>query len=199
MKDIKSVVAKNLSQLRRARGLTQAELAEKFNYSDKAVCRWESGDTLPDINVLYALASFYGITMNDLTSDSLEVTDRKRERRNARAYMIWMCLLISSTVWVAATMVFVFTLAFRENAYWLVFISAVPITCIVVFRTLRSLLGTAMKIIVSSLTSWSLIAAVYLHILFMAGLNFWHIFIIGLSVQGLLIYYFMMKRYKDRL
>ena len=66
MADVKSIVASNLTMLRKHRGLTQAELAAHFNYSDKAVCRWEHGDTLPDINILVALCDFYDITMNDL-------------------------------------------------------------------------------------------------------------------------------------
>ncbi len=199
MKDIKSIVAKNLGELRRARGLTQAELAEKFNYSDKAVCRWENGDTLPDINMLYALADFYGITMNDLTDDNLEITDRKKERRNALAYRIWMCFLILGIVWVVATISFAFSVIFLDRAFWMAFVTAVPITCIIVFMTLRKIFGTTMKIIVTSLISWSIIATLFLYVFVYAGLNFWPVFIVGLPVQALLLYYFMMKRYKDRL
>ena len=45
MKDIKSIVAKNISNLRQSKGLTQLELAEKLNYSDKAVSKWERGES----------------------------------------------------------------------------------------------------------------------------------------------------------
>ena len=61
MTDIKPIIAKNLAHFRKQSGLTQAELAEKLNYSDKAVSRWEHGDTLPDINVLNQLCEFYGL------------------------------------------------------------------------------------------------------------------------------------------
>ena len=57
LKDIKGIVSKNLVTLRKGKGITQAELAERLNYSDKAVSRWEHGDTLPDINVLYELCA----------------------------------------------------------------------------------------------------------------------------------------------
>ena len=63
MKDIKSIVSANLSALRKQKGITQAELAEKLNYSDKAISRWEKGDTLPDLNVLGEICEFYGITV----------------------------------------------------------------------------------------------------------------------------------------
>ena len=66
MEDIKLIIAQNIVSLRKKHDLTQAELAEKLNYSDKAVSRWEHGDTLPDINVLYQLCDFYGIDMNTL-------------------------------------------------------------------------------------------------------------------------------------
>ena len=80
-KDINAIIGKNLLKLRKNKKLTQMELAEKFNYSDKAVCRWECGDTLPDINVLSALCAFYGITLNDLTDeDFYPDTDKSKEK-----------------------------------------------------------------------------------------------------------------------
>ena len=66
MKDVKPIIAENLAALRKSRGLTQAELAERLDYSDKAVSRWEHGDTLPDMNVLCDLCEFYGITLDYL-------------------------------------------------------------------------------------------------------------------------------------
>ena len=41
LKDIKSILADNISELRRSNNITQLELAEKLNYSDKAVSKWE--------------------------------------------------------------------------------------------------------------------------------------------------------------
>ena len=75
MKDIKPIIAANLSKFRKKKGLTQAELAEKLNYSDKAVSRWERGDTMPDISVLYELCEFYGITLDILASEDASEDD----------------------------------------------------------------------------------------------------------------------------
>ena len=50
--ELKQIIAKNIAKVRRAAGLTQLQLAEKLNYSDKAVSKWESGASLPDIVVL---------------------------------------------------------------------------------------------------------------------------------------------------
>ena len=64
MKDLRKIIGDNLTELRKRRGLTQLELAEKFNYTDRAVSKWENGDTLPDVEVLYQLCEYYGVTMD---------------------------------------------------------------------------------------------------------------------------------------
>ena len=66
MNDIKSVVAKNIVELRQAKGMTQLELGEKLNYSDKAVSKWEHGDSMPDISVLVEMADMFGVTIDYL-------------------------------------------------------------------------------------------------------------------------------------
>ena len=55
-----------LSRIRKAQGLTQAELAEQLHVTDKAVSRWERGIGLPDINTLEPLADALGLTLADL-------------------------------------------------------------------------------------------------------------------------------------
>ena len=65
---------KNISQkitfYRKAAGLTQLELAEKLNYSDKSVSKWERGDGLPDITVLSNMAELFGISVDDFISSA---------------------------------------------------------------------------------------------------------------------------------
>ena len=59
------LLAKNLVYYRKASGLTQLELADKFNYSDKSISKWERGEGFPDVFVLKSLADFYGINVDD--------------------------------------------------------------------------------------------------------------------------------------
>ena len=66
MNDLRSIIGNNLSSLRKNKKLTQLELAEKMGYSDKAVSKWEKGDTLPDIETLYQLCNFYQVTLDFL-------------------------------------------------------------------------------------------------------------------------------------
>ena len=63
MNEIKKLIGKNLTELRKKQKLTQAELATKLNYSDKAISKWEHGDALPSIENLMEICNFYGITL----------------------------------------------------------------------------------------------------------------------------------------
>ena len=66
--EIKDNLAKNLATYRKSANITQLELAEKLNYSDKAVSKWERGESTPDITVLKQLADLYGVTVDTLIS-----------------------------------------------------------------------------------------------------------------------------------
>jgi transcriptional regulator with XRE-family HTH domain len=58
MKDISETIGKNILKYRRELGITQIEFAEKLNYSDKAISKWERGESLPDIETLIQISNF---------------------------------------------------------------------------------------------------------------------------------------------
>ncbi len=57
---------KFISDLRKEKNLTQKQLAEKLNVSDKAISRWETGKGFPDVNSLVSLSEFFGVSVNEL-------------------------------------------------------------------------------------------------------------------------------------
>ena len=59
----------NIVSFRKQQGLTQLGLAEKLNYSDKAVSKWERGESIPDVLTLVQIAELFGVTVNDLLAD----------------------------------------------------------------------------------------------------------------------------------
>ena len=61
MEDLKVIFAQNLIALRKQMKLTQIELAEKINYSDKAVSKWERGESIPDVSVLMVIANLFNV------------------------------------------------------------------------------------------------------------------------------------------
>ena len=79
MNDIKSIVAKNISELRQSNNMTQLELAEKINYSDKAISKWERAESSPDISVLVDIAAVFGVTVDYLVK--AEHTEVKKQWR----------------------------------------------------------------------------------------------------------------------
>ena len=63
--DSKSI-GNTIAALRKKRGLTQSELAEKLNVSNKAVSKWENGQGYPDISLFPALSSLFGVSIDYL-------------------------------------------------------------------------------------------------------------------------------------
>ena len=66
MEEMKLAIAKNIAALRQASRMTQLELAEKLNYSDKAISKWERGESIPDVLVLKSIADLFGVSLDYL-------------------------------------------------------------------------------------------------------------------------------------
>lgn len=66
MKGVKNMISMNLAFLRNAHQFSQEDIAEKIGVSRQAVAKWENGETIPDLNNCIALASLYGVTIDDL-------------------------------------------------------------------------------------------------------------------------------------
>ena len=93
MEELKDVIAANLAAYRKQSGFTQQEIADKINYSDKAVSKWERGDGIPDVTVLKTLADVYGITVNDFLVVHIE-KQPKLPAKNRKAKH-WLVSLLS--------------------------------------------------------------------------------------------------------
>ena len=124
--DFKLIVAKNLIKFRKANGLTQLELAEKLNYSDKAVSKWERGESLPDVYMLQIIADMFGITLNDLVSENTEVVKPKGKFNKN----IVMALSVG-LVWLVAVVLFVLFIILQVDMAWLTFMYAIVASLVV--------------------------------------------------------------------
>ena len=196
MENLKKVVGENLSELRKSKKLTQFELANKFNYSDKSVSKWENGDTLPDLDTLNELAMFYGVTLDFLThpieenKDAFKLKNSKRELANK----IIITALVSSVVWIIATIIFVYILLKNNYNYWLVFIWAVPLNNIVLFFANKTAFRSKVLSLVNwSLFIWSIITGVFLQVLISNGLTIWPLFLVGIPLEASIILWFVHK------
>ncbi len=68
-------IGKFIAERRRGVSLTQAQLAEKLNITDRAVSKWECGKALPDSSIMLELCDILGITVNDLLSGEVVTMD----------------------------------------------------------------------------------------------------------------------------
>lgn len=193
MKDLHPIIAENLAVLRKASGLTQAQLAERLGYSDKAVSRWEKGDTLPDINVLYELCDFYGIGMDALLEKGGGADQKPVKPRGSIQYTTVVCALAIAIVWLIATVLFVYLHTENGFNFWQVFVWAVPLSCLVVLYMNRRFQSRILQFVAVTVFVWTFLTAVYLQLI---AHNIWLVFIIGVPVQVICILWFVMKRYK---
>ncbi len=187
--ELKNIIAKNISELRKASGLTQLALAEKLNYSDKAVSKWESGASIPDVIVLKEIADLFGVTVDSLLSENCKA--EKVSPRKTRIHVI-ITLLSVMLVWLIGTLVFVSLgiSGILKNA-WLAFVWPVPVSFIVVL-IFNSIWGKRrLNYLVISFLMWTLLAAIYLSAL---KYNPWLLFVMGVPGQIIICLWSGMKK-----
>lgn len=134
--NVRSIIASNLTKYRKNLGLTQLELAEKLNYSDKTLSKWERGESIPDIVTLKQLASIFGVSVDVLISEegtSTAFVRKKDKKPLTRRKIICVNLLSVALVWLVAVFIFVLlSLILKDQSkLWLSFIYAIPVSGIV--------------------------------------------------------------------
>ncbi len=198
MNNIKTAVAKNIAELRIANKMTQLELAGRLNYSDKAVSKWEHGDSLPDLCVLAEIAEMFGVTLDYLIKEE-HTEDEIVHIQKPRKYRRSIITLVSiGAVWVIAMLGFVLSsLIFVDAKYeWLSFVYAVPATT-VVWLVLNSIwFNQKSNYLIISLFMWTVLASVQVTF-YLSGNNIWLIYLLGIPAQVVIfLWSFMKKRSK---
>ena len=191
MEELRKIIGKNLSELRKNKGLTQLELAEMFNYTDRAVSKWENGDTLPDIEILYNLCEFYGVTLDYLTHEE-NYSFVKKNRETPFKSKIWITALISSLMWLLATVTFVISLLSKTQPLWQAFVWAVPASAFMVIILNRIYFRNRLVYFLFwSLFVWSILVSV--HLSFLPSYNVWPIYLLGVPAQATLFIWLNIK------
>ena len=186
MTDYKRIIANNITELRKAVPLTQAELAEKLNYSDKAVSKWERGESIPDVIVLKQIADVFGVTVDYLLEEvhPLKATMQSipHQLKKNRALITGLACML---VFLIATLFFVtLGLVTELKRLWIAYVYCVPI-CSILLIVFNSIWGKPrMNFYFISLLVWSILASVYLTI---GDYSKWLIFIIGIPGQIIIL------------
>ncbi len=193
--EIRQNVALNIAAMRNAAGLTQAQFAEKLNYTDKAISKWERGESVPDIAVLWQIADMFGVSVDWLISDHSEheQTPDAAAVRTWKKNKIFITLLSAVGVWFVATIAFITMQALSLQDVWMPFLWAVPATCIdlLVFNAIWG--KYKMNFLFISLLIWMLIGALYITL---ANWSLWYIFIFGIPLQVATLFWSQIRRPK---
>lgn len=200
MEDLKDSIAKNLVDLRTQAKLTQLQLAEMLNYSDKAVSKWERGEAIPDIRVLIRLSEIYGVTLDQLVKGNDLTTDVK-PRHKIRSNRAFISALSAVLVWFVATcafIVFYFIPATKDFAY-LAFVVA-PLPTGIVLCVFSALWGNHLtNAVSSSLILWSLVLIFHIYVITFSDFTQIYFLYIGAAVfEVLIILWFVYRWYVAR-
>jgi len=170
-------------------GWTQAELAQKLNYSDKTVSKWERAEAIPDIVVLKAIADLFEVKV-----DYLLVAEHAQKRPSSQAvsrqqlHNRWI-IAFQSVIGVIfiATIGFVILKLFQiklDFSAWMTYVYALP-AALIVLLVFNSVWGKhKINFVIISFLIWSILLIIYLSFL---SKNVWLVFIIGIPAQIIIL------------
>ncbi len=203
---LKAVIAGNIAELRKKHGLTQQDLACKLNYTDKAISKWERGESVPDIMVLKQIADMFGVSVDYLLCAEHEEPDpiqdepkqdpKKQQSIRTRGFVTGMSVLL---VWIAALVLFIVfdTAEVDARSHWIVFACAVPASFIVWLTMNTIWFNRRRNYFIISLLMWSLLILVFVTIWIFASRNLWLIFLLGIPGQAIIVMWSRLKQSGD--
>lgn len=190
MDELKHIIAKNLIYYRTQAKLTQLELANTLNYSDKSISKWEHGAGLPDVMVLKQLADLYGIKVDDFFIENEFSKPKKTPKQAKKVNHLFITALSVLLVWFIASIAFVTLLWLKVPKSWLAFITAIPVTMIVLIVLSRIWYSLPVVGVFASLFVWSLALTIYL---FTITTHSYYLFILCIPLQTLIIVWFIFR------
>lgn len=195
---LKQNIANNIAAYRKAAGLTQAALAERLNYSDKAVSKWERAESIPDVLILTQLAELFHVTVNDLLAvpgtqgaepEPVQEQEPGREpepqpRRVNRRVVLGLSSLLC---WFVALLCYVVLTYCGVRNGWICFVAAVPVNSIVALVLNSAWRNFHWNQTLVSAIMWGILLTVYLCMLLSLHLNLWMMFLLGIPGQAAII------------
>ena len=203
---LKNQIGANIAAYRKRASLTQAGLAEKLNYSDKAVSKWERGESVPDVLTLAQLAEQFGVTVNDLLVDpnalpensenSLEkamgkVAEKTLKRKADKGIILKLSSLL---VWGIALLIYVILSSLGLPNSWIAFFYAIPINAIVLLSLRSAWRDFRWNRALISVIVWGCLLSIYMTFFLFAQANVWRVFLLGIPGQIAILLWFRMFR-----
>ena len=223
--ELKLQIGANITLLRKRLGMTQAELAGRLSYSDKAVSKWERGESVPDVITLAQIAREFGVTVNDLVygpenlppapepvlpepeeppkqetkaaaiRDAITDAINDRVRHNRKVIQG----LVSLLVWIVALAIYVLMDSFEVSYIWLIFLIAIPANAITLLSMRSAWRMYSWNMALISIIMWSCILCLHVITLIFSGVNIWKIYLMGaLGQAAILLWFRLVKAPKEK-
>lgn len=214
--DLKLKIGANIIHYRKAMGITQAELAQRLNYSDKAVSKWERGESIPDVLTLVDIAGQFHITINQLVYGPQEespevqepvelppevpeepdspprITDRIRHNRKV------IQGLVSVLVWIVVLAFYVLLDSFQLPYLWLLFLIGIPAHAITLLSLRSAWQMYSWNQVLISVIMWGSLLCLYAIIYLISNISIWRLFLMGVLGQMAIILWFnLIKKPKE--
>ena len=196
------LLAKNLAYYRKASGLTQLELADKFNYSDKSVSKWERGEGFPDIFVLKSLADFYGITVDDFYQNEHKAVKVSQNKKRKQTYLKLLSIGINWLVTILTFFLLNTLLSrFAPDApfeSWLTFIYGTLTTGIILLVWEFIYHNRFLRMIAASIIIWTAALSLFLTFLVVMKLALPLLFVVAIPLEILEIIWYLFRRNRKK-
>ena len=206
---LKQQIGANISAYRKREGWTQAQLAEKLNYSDKAVSKWERGESVPDVMTLIQLASLFDITVNDLLCDPNalpentgaiqrvmgKVAEKTLKRKADKRIILGLSSIL---VWFVALLTFIVLSFFDLKGIWVAFVYAIPADAIVMLSLRSAWKDFRRNKLLISVIMWGVLLSIVATFIAFAGVGWiatlWRLFLLGIPGQAAILLWFRLFR-----
>ena len=187
--ELKLNVAQNIFYLRTVNNMTQSELGEKLNYSDKAISKWERAEGLPDAFVLTKIGEIFGVTVDYLLNEhkeqdkKIETRPKSRLKRHISGIVLWGIIAVAMLLMVVLYLT-------TDTLYWQIIIYSLPLTFSVQLILCAVWWKDRDTFFFASLLVWSVLATIYVAML---SQNNWQLFLIGIPLQIIVFLCYRMK------
>ena len=194
--EIRATIAKNIADFRKSAGLTQFELAEKINYSDKSVSKWERGEGLPDVYVLSQIADICSVHPGDFFLDEPKKLKSTVKRASVKVRLVITALAVGLVLLFATIVYLVLSLVGLSSHYLgLAYYCAIPVSAIVliVFTTLW--FKRIWRFLSITLLIWAVAFGLWYYIKVQAIL---YIFAVAAALEVLVILWFIFLKIRSK-
>lgn len=174
--------------------MTQNELAEKLNYSDNAVSRWERGEVTPSIETLQQISETFAVPLESLFKENVVVAMNNSERTQKISKLSIMLLFVS-LVWFIVSVIYVYVDAIFGINAWQIFVWSIPASSLILLPFNKLWGRTVWKFVILSVFIWTTLVSFYLQLL---EYNLWLVFITGVPVQVALVIWAFIKPKKNK-